>query len=52
MGIIVIVLSSIIVAYFLAKTAPLLIMKAWKGVITKINKKIKLNKIKYKRLIK
>ena len=30
-GVIIIILSSIIVAYFLAKTAPLLIAKAWKG---------------------
>ena len=32
MGIIVIVLSMLIVAYFLAKTAPLIIKKAWVGV--------------------
>lgn len=47
MGIIVIVLSMLIVAYFLAKTAPLIIKKAWVGV-----QKDKLNPIKYfKRLL-
>ena len=36
MGTIVIVMVMIIVTYFLAKTAPLLIKKAWVGVV--INK--------------
>ena len=33
LGVIVIVMVMIIVAYFLAKTAPLLIKKAWIGVV-------------------
>jgi len=33
MGTIVVGLSSIIVSYYLAKTAPLLILKAWAGVV-------------------
>lgn len=47
MGTIVIVLSMIIVGFFLAKTAPLIIKKAWVGV-----KQDKLNLVKYlKRLL-
>lgn len=34
LGVIVIVLSSFIVSYFLAKTAPLLIAKAWTGAVS------------------